>query len=968
MKPKRMILIFIIICILFFHIQTSFAKKPAEALKNEQYELTLLEDSSIQVNVADVSPQILTGEFTVMYSAKNPGFHKNHRNYRLAPRSATRWPNYNENLDSLNKQLKTQEMINLLRAEVTVSEDEKGWRTWTYKNSTGEVIRTIDDRYAQGTINPYLAGIRTILSPVDAFVDDSKSIIWKFDSQPNFELTAKIILPAGKADPQITYHLKVKEEGYYSVAFTGTPWVDKNKAIRVPQPQEIASREYNFVMSEAYATLPRVHTATEYLNSVLVADPKESPFRLIEDSRGVWTYAAEDESNSRFGLMIEKQNERLRPVIFTPIMGGYQSRMKSGDTYTFTLHYLLKAGDWINTYKYIAREIYNFRDLRDNSGPGSLNKTLENIIDYLIDRSGHNYAMWHTEQKYYNYWSDKSGVFKPFSPMFGLAAAIVTDDEEFYFKRALPAVEFALSRKGNVFLPYDVIETGHTRYSATRNLGFPYPNTVQLVSLGKMFQNRTYAFDYYSWKKGFDEKNAMHALARYRLTGDKKFLDTAMMKKTGGFMDLLEVYEETGDQNYLDAAVKSAYRYIPTCNLFPAVPDSMVTVDKGNKAPIHGHAYGRHKAWGFPPPKPLYTPEQTVQAWRVSLVGVELSAYRGGYWINNHGQLMRLATHARDDFMRDMQRWALVGRFANYPGDFRSNRHSLVEELPDAPMHYIYETDFSTFNPGHAWEWVGAVMDFLISDCFNRSKGKIDFPSQCMYGSSFRVKVYGDRPGKFYDEDNVRLWLPRKLLTPDNKQVDYLAGYGNGKFYVAFWNQSFEEETVNITFNREFVDCRGEHSARFWKNNTDKGIVSISDNTLQFSIPAKGIMAYAIDDVKVKTNLHAKMFDETARALGKNSIVTDVDTPFGKLHAMLLSMGKGLTTSYVYTDALPENVIVATLKYRQEGDQWQELKDEIFPFEFTTPIDEDQGDFEFIFEIENAEQKIQESEKITLKL
>ena len=112
--------------------------------------------------------------------------------------------------------------------------------------------------------------------------------------------------------------------------------------------------------------------------------------------------------------------------------------MFKGDTYRFTIRYVLRPGEWQDTYKYIAKKIYDFRDMRDNSGAGSMSKTLENIMDYLSDRSGHNYAMWHTEQKYYNYWSDRAGNFKPFSPMFSLAVAIMTDDEGFYKKHALP--------------------------------------------------------------------------------------------------------------------------------------------------------------------------------------------------------------------------------------------------------------------------------------------------------------------------------------------------------------------------------------------------------------------------------------------------------------------------------------------------------------------------------------------------
>ena len=43
-----------------------------------------------------------------------------------------------------------------------------------------------------------------------------------------------------------------------------------------------------------------------------------------------------------------------------------------------------------------------------------------------------------------------------------------------------------------------------------------------------------------------------------------------------------------------------------------------------------------------------------------------------------------------------------------------------------------------------------------------------------------QMKVYGDRPGNFYGDDGVRLYLPAKLLETDNVQMNYVAGYGNG--------------------------------------------------------------------------------------------------------------------------------------------------------------------------------------------
>jgi hypothetical protein len=36
--------------------------------------------------------------------------------------------------------------------------------------------------------------------------------------------------------------------------------------------------------------------------------------------------------------------------------------------------------------------------------------------------------------------------------------------------------------------------------------------------------------------------------------------------------------------------------------------------------------------------------------------------------------------------------------------------------------------------------------------------------------------------------------------------------------------------------------------------------------------------------------------------------VVHADAPFGKVHGMLLTMGRGLTTSLVYTDALLNEV------------------------------------------------------------
>ncbi len=992
MKGLKLLAYYIIQIILVFFVQVCFAEN-GNSLINRYYEINLRNDNSIEVKVEGVPPQILHGNFIIMYSPIHLGFALNRVGefdvaypipFPDSDQRALRWTQYSEQLDEIAPKLKSIAVESRGELMATYPIDAKD--NWIFIDSQGDTLEDLAGLNIQQTLNPFEAGKRTDINPVRSSIKN-RSITWDFKEQPNFTFSAEIFLPLDSGDPQISYKLNVKKNGYYSVAYRGAPAMKSDETIQVPQLT--AGRAFGkgfeqsyIVKTEAYLALPRVHIATGELNSALVIDPKESPFRLVKDNGGVQTYILGSESNSRFGMMINKTEKGMQPIALAPLMCGYQSAMRTGDRYDFTLRYVLRPGNWRETYRYIARDIYNFRDMRDNSGPGSLSNTIENIMDYLSDRDGKNYAMWHTEQKYYNYWSDRSGNFKPFSPMFTLAAAIMTDDEDFYKKHALPIIEYALSRKENKFQPYDNINTFMAQW--TRNIGFPYPDAVQLAELYGMFQKRTYAFKYYVEKKGFKENDFIHQLTKYRFSGDKTYLDKAKklaIKKAGlddldtanpwsggDFSNYLELYEETQNSKYLGASHRGAYNRLYRYNLFPVVPDSMVTLDKDNKVPIHGHAYQRHRDWGFPLPENLYAPEQTVPAWRASLIGTQWEVYRGGLWPWVHGQLMRVATHTGDVFIRDMQRWAMVGRYANYPGDFRYIDHSLVAELPDAPMHYVYETNFSTFNPGHAVEWIGAVMDFLVSDCFNRSDMNIDFPSRCMYNSAFRVKTYGDRPGKFYDEKDVRLWLPRKLLKSDNKQVDYLAGYGNGKFYIALWNQSFKVEKVKIELNPDLVNCSGKHTARVWKDNLNSGTLNVYDNKFEFEISPKGIIAYAIDGVEVKTRLHSKMFDEESITLDEKSIVTDLNTPFGKVHGMLITMGRGLTTSYVYTEALPEDVISARLKYRQGSGNWQEAVDTIFPFEFTTQIEEEKGDFEFILEVENAKQKILRSDTVTLEL
>jgi hypothetical protein len=109
------------------------------------------------------------------------------------------------------------------------------------------------------------------------------------------------------------------------------------------------------------------------------------------------------------------------------------------------------------------------------------------------------------------------------------------------------------------------------------------------------------------------------------------------------------------------------------------------------------------------------------------------------------------------------------------------------------------------------------------------------------------------------------------------------------------------------------------------------------------------------------------MFADGGPKLGPGSVQT-AESPFGKVHALLISMGPGLTNAFVYTDALPEDVITARIKWRQGEGEWQTLEDITFPFEFSVWLDEAKGEFQSEMEVETTDLEVKKSPVLSLSL
>ncbi len=935
-------------------------------LTNDLYSIEVNPEGVAKVSLKE-SPsvwQTLSPDFVVMYTTVTPKLEANHKNYMLAPRSSILWGNFEEDLDTLNGYLASADVIDMcggLQGKVT--QDSKGKRVWKYFDKTDKLKYTLNDpRYSRGTTNPFAAGNKILFKGAFDKIKDN-ILYWKFSENEILDLSAKITLPKGSCGPEIEYSINVKKRGYFSVAYMGVEKIDKKLLNYVPQDATGGGyRQFNHLVPESVMKLQRIQVATDKFNMALIVDKNETPFRVPT------------RSNSRYGLMMALENSKIFPVVMSPILGGEESKMEADSTYKFKIQYLLSGdSDWISTYKKIATEYYGLRDMRDNSGPGSLNQALEASMDFLSNIDGNNYAMWHNEQKYYDYWNDKTNVFKPFSLLYGLSAAVITDDLEFFKSRVYPHTEYTLSRMHNIFSPYDAEENSMIS-NPQRAVGGAWPNAAELYGIASFYKMRNPYIINQIEKKGFNENDYYDVLTKYFMTNDPAVLAQLQTTIKNRYLKgqdinyrnspvLLDIYQQTHDAEVLKASHKAVYGLADFINVSPYVPDEIMVADEGGKAHIHIHSWGRHLRWGYPPPVGLPVPEQKVPAWRIALTGLETAGYRGDYWLHHYGHIMRLASMTNDDFLRTIARWAMVGRYGMFPGDNRSD-YSLVAELRDVTNREPWEWSYATVNPGHAWEFVGEILDFMISDAFDRSNQQIDFPHRVMTLDSFRVRTYGDRPGKFYDKTNVNLWMPKALLKIDNKQLDWVSGYSGDNFYIVFINQSFKEENFEVEFNKDKIICSTS------ANRLDKGFegktYNVENNKIRLTAKPKSLVAIEIPNCKLKLALHALMNDKAAPQLGKESFIESQET-FGKVIGYMLSMGKDLTYAHLYTTVLPEDTIKVSAKYRFDNDNWQSInEDVIYPYEFTVQIPDSAKTLEFKFKHQDKFGNFSESKILKL--
>lgn len=904
-------------------------------MKNDQYRLTLEEDHSFILSLADGTSQRFRMEFAVLFTGDDPKTSLTRgnvgRSYNLVS-----WHNGGTEGDK-----------SILDA---ISETAG-------HNFVGDGFdpKILQSSKKGRTVNVFQSAPQVVVSALSVQVQEGG---WRFafPEHPYFELSAELSLPENAEPPRLRYELTPKRSGYFSVGYVGAPSRSADAMDELWQPllwQEKRLPADSFLTLAYRCPVPSALVAAEGHTLGVVVDPAEFPFMPLP------TFA-----NSRFGVAVRTLDDKFAPMVFAPVLGLPGSKMKLGRSFSFVLRPVLIKGDTTVAVEAIARELYGFHDYRQNA-LCSLNTTLENMIEYGMSK----WSRFLEEQKGCSYATDAPGTVKNVSSLNPMSLAIVTDSEEIFTRRAYPYMEYMLSRGKFLF----TTDREQKIQSPSYTLDGPCAPISELTSLYETFGKGTAAFmelaeSEYLGSRGRNldvevtGKSWLNAIFMFKATGEKAYLDLARSgadayierridaastsfddPDAGGgffwtqfaprFAHLLELYEITGEERYLEASRKAARRMVQFTYLTPRIPDGAVTVNKGGMAPHY--YYLKNKGH-----KRMSCPEETVPAWRLSAIGLTPESsgtshgHRAIFMANHAPWLIRIGYLSGDDFLREVGRSAIIGRYRNFPGYHINTERTTVYEKADYPLRSHEELSANSFHYNHIWPMMSMLLDYLVSETTARSQGRIDFPAQFIEGYAYlQNKFYGAQKGRFYDHDDAILWMPKQLLTIDSVEVNYIAARGENDLYLAFLNESPQPVTAQVTLDAKRVPD-GEYDLYVREENADEVASGTANGSFPVTIAARGITSVRLAGLRVKPAFQPKVMgldDSNRWAQG----LVSVEEPAGR--AMVLNLGELVQNGYVFLKDGAEDFQTVELVY-DLGEGPVVMRDESFPFEFTFPL------------------------------
>lgn len=541
---------------------------------------------------------------------------------------------------------------------------------------------------------------------------------------------------------------------------------------------------------------------------------------------------------SAIGFTLRNSTGELQPVAFSPVPGMKDSQVKAGRTLEAHFNVGLTPGSWTDALAYAAESIFDVRDYRTPTA--SLNTTVDNIIDLIKDDT---YSGWEPSLK--GFWDieadgNSSPTVVQSAPLALVGAAALTADEELYESRALPAIEYVLSRAGyrsRANAP-QALDPRASQFPSTLYEGI---NTLTgginpwLTALALPGGATRQSNGYFSTLQAFRQE-----LSAYRMSGDESRLDRARKladtyageimadrlseMAPGSFYNsqmyhdwtpLLDIYNITGEQRYLEAAEHGAAHTLAGIKTWPKVPDGTMTVHPGNRYD------GVTTIWwkgaeqfrlGFPR-KDGDAPEHEADAAAVSSAGLGIEQ-PSTYFLRSAGKtvrpvfmsswaprLMELSALCGNGLFDTFGRNAVIGRAENYPGYYATGYTDIT-----ASARFPYEgPDVSSIYYHHIPAYLAMMQDCLVTEIIARSKGAVYFEAARQEGFVWFVNnIYGNSRGTVNGEE-ATLWMPKGAVTADRPDINILTARGAERFFVMLTNDGDSDADVRLTLSDDIL-------------------------------------------------------------------------------------------------------------------------------------------------------------------
>lgn len=793
---------------------------------------------------------------------------------------------------------------------------------------------------------------------------------WSFPRRPGYSLSAEL-LPGQDGAPTLRYTLDAKKAGYYSVAYVGAPAHAPAATQAIFQPLVWTEKRFpdrSYLTLAFQATLPSTLVEQNGQVEGVVVDASEFPF----DPLPVF-------NNSRFGIALRNAQGQAQPMVFAPVLGGVGSRLKAGERFAFSLRPYVYRGELTAAYEDAARTLYGFHDYRRNA-LSSLNRTLERIVAYGMSP----WSQFREKDKGSSYETDAPGTVKNVSSLNPLDLALVTDDAEIWQHRVTPYIEYMVSREKYLFTIDETQKIQHPSYT----LQGPAAPVSELAALHRIFNGASPAFLDLARQEyaGTRTRNLdvlergdtwQNSLALYRASGEQRYLDAAVRGANAylaarldapasefagvhgeepffwtqfvpDFPSLLELHEATGDRRYLDAAHTAARDFTQYVWFAPAIPDRSVRVNADGMAPHYGYLAGK----GYPR---MSAAAEDAPAWRLSEIGLTpessgtASGHRAIFMANWAPWLLRIAHATGDQFLHDVARSAVIGRYTNFPGYHINTARTTIYEKPDYPLQDPKQLSVNSFHFNHVWPMASMLLDYLVSDAWARSDGAISFPSEFIEGYAYlQNRAYGGRVGRFYTHDDAVLWMPAQLLQADSMELNYVSARSrDGKrLYVALMNES--DAAVDTTLRIDGARVPGVAGRTLRASDVQGGDAAIAfeDGVARVQVPARGLLAFTVEDAGIRPGLQATVMQASAKYAWRTPL-TRIDDPAAR--GMVLDYGPGMRSAYVFLENSKRDYTQVTLRWRA-GKESGVLVDQAFPWEFSVPLSDQAKDFRWTLE------------------